>query len=101
MDFSKAIATTIDLPVQVCEQEKILNYAECKPLTLAQRDDFLSKCRHFPGDIFIINDHCFSIICHSDVEWVLVPLNQQASELYRYRYLIDASELHHRSLTIH
>ncbi|WP_270820037.1 hypothetical protein [Aeromonas sp. Y311-2] len=102
MDFSKAIATNIELPPMQAEaRNTILDINMGTKLTAAEKDDFYSKCGHFPADIFLINDHCFTIICYTPDDWELIPLTKQASERYRCQHLINTSDLHHRSLTIH
>jgi hypothetical protein len=91
MNWQQVIQTKIELPDSTCTD-----------LIKKSKDmRVLKQLATEPGEVLIYNERCYSIALNTAHQWILVQLDDQTSAEYRLQYLIQNTNSHHTSLTIH
>ena len=99
MNLQRAITTKIALPDYSC-MELIRKSKEVRVLDKDQMTD-LQRIDAEPGEVLLMEGHCYSVALNTQNQWLLVQLDDTTSEEYRIQYLIQNHKQHFISLTIH
>jgi hypothetical protein len=99
MNWQQVIQTKIELPDSTCTD--LIKKSKDMRVLNALDVDRLKQLATEPGEVLIYNERCYSIALNTAHQWILVQLDDQTSAEYRLQYLIQNTNSHHTSLTIH